>query len=106
MAVLATNLATLLGSDQVVQYPWPGMLSPSVKIDIDVHRFDGRLGDTVVLEASWLLRMAGRKQALQLRRVVIEESFSGRDYDALVAAKSKALAAFSRMIVTELKATE
>jgi hypothetical protein len=103
LSVMAENMTTLLGTDQVVTYPWPGGLNPSYRIEFDVHQFDGKLGDSVVLRVSWILKTPDQTDNTHLKRSTIVQPVSGPDYDALVAAKSMALEKFSRMILDEIK---
>jgi uncharacterized lipoprotein YmbA len=103
LSVMAENMTTLLGTDQVVIYPWPGGLNPLVRIEFDVHQFDGKLGDSVVLRVSWILKTPDQTDNTHLKRATIVQPVSGPDYDALVAAKSKALEKLSRMILDEMK---
>ena len=103
LSVMAENMTTLLGTDQVVVYPWPGGLNPLIRIGFDVHQFDGKLGDSVVLRVSWILKAPEKTDKTQLKRATIVQPVLGPDYDALVAAKSKALEKLSRMIVDEMK---
>lgn len=103
LSVMAENMTTLLGTDQVVTYPWPGGLNPSVRIEFDVHQFDGKLGDSVVLRVSWILKTADKTDNTHLKRSNIVQPVSGPDFDALVAAKSMALERLSRIILEEMK---
>jgi len=103
LSVMAENIMTLLGTDQVVVYPWPGNLNPSYRIEFDVYQFDGKLGDSVVLRVSWILKTPDKTDNTHLRRATIVQPVSGDDFDALVAAKSKALEKFSHMILDEIK---
>ncbi len=103
LSVMAENMATLLGTDQVVVYPWPGGLNPLYRLEFDVHQFDGKLGDAVVLNVSWILKTPDKTDNTHLKRATIVQPVSGPDFDALVAAQSKALEKLSRMIVDEMK---
>ena len=103
LSVMAENMATLLGTDQVVVYPWPGGLNPSYRIEFEVHQFDGKLGDSVVLRVSWILKTPDKTDNTHLKRSTIVQPVSGPDFDALVAAKSMALEKLSRMILDEMK---
>ena len=103
LSVMAENMTTLLGTDQVVVYPWPGNLNPLYRIEFDVHQFDGKLGDSVVLRVTWILKTPDKTNNTHLKRSTVVQPVSGADYDALVAAKSKALEQFSRMILDEMK---
>ena len=103
LSVMAENITTLLGTDQVVIYPWPGGLNPKYRIEFDVHQFDGKIGDSVVLSVSWILKTPDQTNNTHLKRSTIVQPVSGDDYDALVAAKSMALEKLSRMILDEMK---
>ena len=103
LSVMAENMTALLGTDQVVVYPGPGGLNPSVRIEFDVHQYDGKLGDSVVLNVSWILKTAEKTDNTHLKRSTIVQAVSGPDFDALVAAKSKTLEKLSRMIIDEMK---
>ena len=103
LSVMAENMTTLLGTDQVVIYPWPGGLNPKYRIEFDVHQFDGKIGDSVLLRVSWILKTPDKTNNTHLKRSTIVQPVSGDDYDALVAAKSKALERFSRIIIDEMK---
>ena len=103
ISVMAENMTRLLGTDQVVTYPWPGGLKPLYRIEFDVHQFDGKIGDSVVLRVSWILKTPDQTNNKHLKRSTIVQPVSGDDFDALVAAKSKALEKFSRIILDEMK---
>jgi len=103
LSVMAENMTILLGTDQVVVYPWPGGLNPLYRLEFEVHQFDGKLGDSVVLSVSWILKTPEKTDNTHLKRATIVQPVSGPDYDALVAAKSMALEKLSRMIVDEMK---
>ena len=103
LSVMAENITTLLGTDQVVIYPWPGGLNLKYRIEFDVHQFDGKIGDSVVLRVSWILKTPDQTNNTHLKRSTVVQPVSGDDYDALVAAKSKALEKLSRIILDEMK---
>jgi uncharacterized protein len=99
---IADNLATLLGSDRIVVFPWPSATSIEHHVAIDVIRFDGSLGGTVLLEARW--RVLGHaKKELALHYSELTETTGESGYPALVAAMSRALAALSRNIANAVK---
>ena len=103
LSVMAENMTILLGTDQLVVYPWPGGLNPLYRLEFEVHQFDGKLGDSVVLSVSWILKTPEKTDNTHLKRATIVQPVSGPDYGALVAAKSMALEKLSRMIVDEMK---
>lgn len=103
LSVLASNISILLGTDQVFVYPWLDKLNPAYRIDIEVYRFDGKLGDSVTLHAGWILRTHNQKNQVRLKRSMISEPVTGNEFDALISAKSRAVEKFSVLIVEELK---
>jgi uncharacterized protein len=101
--VLAENVAALLGTDRVLAYPWGDRLEPAYGVALDVQQFDGDLGGAVVLKATWIVTGREGKTPLAVRKTEIQEPVSGTDYDALVSAQSRALAALSREIAGEIR---
>ena len=101
--VLAENVAALLGTDRVLAYPWGDRLDPAYRVALDVQQFDGDLGGAVVLKATWIVTGREGQAPVAVRKSMIQEPVSGRDYDALVAAHSRAAAALSREIAEEIR---
>jgi hypothetical protein len=101
--VLAENVAALLGTDRVLAHPWGDRLDPAYRVALDVQQFDGDLGGTVVLKATWIVTGREGKTPLSVRKSDIQEPVSGKDYDALVVAHSRAVAALSREIAGEIR---
>jgi uncharacterized protein len=101
--VLTQNISIIGGSNQVFAFPWSGSFKPAYRVVLDVHQFDGRLGDSVELNVSWMVK---KNQTIPdspvFRRSVIKQAVSGNDYDALVKAKSEALKTLSQAIVDEI----
>lgn len=103
LRVLTENLSALLGSDRVVSYPWAERLEPTYRVALDVQQFDGQLGQAVVLKVTWIVTGREGKTPLAVRKSDIREPVSDKDYDALVAAHSRAVAALSREIADEIR---
>ena len=101
--VLAENIAALLGTDRVLEYPWGDRLDPAYRVALDVQQFDGQLGETVALRVTWVVTGRDGKAPLAVRKSMIQEPVSGKDYDALVAAQSRAVAALGREIAVEVR---
>ena len=100
--VLAENISLLLTTDRVAVYPWEADFKPHYRIALDIRYFEGQLGENVLLDVVW--RVSGQEsQKIQVVKTsVIKEPLSAPDYDALVAAKSQAIAQLSREIVQEI----
>ncbi len=102
--VLAQNLSLLLDTQYVAQYPRQGDRPITYRIEIDIHEFEGRLGNGVRLNAAWTVKDHDSNGVLATRRSVIQEPASSNDYDSLVAAQSAAVAALSTKIADEITA--
>jgi len=102
LAAVTQDIATLLGSDRVVAYPWTRFITPDFRVPLEIHRFDGALGHEVTLEATWAVRYGEEHAPRVVRRTSVVEPATGPDYADLVAAHSRALAALSREIAAEL----
>ena len=103
MRVLATNLSILLQTNWVATHPWEDYFQPTYRIVLDVQRFDGSPGEEMVLNATWTITGHDGRNALLVRKSIITQPVSGKDYEAFVSAKSRVLATFSREIATEIK---
>ena len=101
--VLAKNISILLPSDRVAVYPWGEQFSPTYRVKLDVEQFDGQLGERVVLDVTWMVTDQEGTKKLVVRKSLIEEPVSDKNYEALVEAKSNALTTLSRTIVEEIR---
>jgi hypothetical protein len=84
-------------------YPWGDQFSPTYQIKLDVQQFDGQLGESVVLDVTWMVADQEGTNKLVVRRSLIEEPVPDNNYEALVVAESNALATLSRTIVQEIR---
>ena len=103
LQVLTTNLAGLLQTNLVAAYPWEDYFEPDYRIFIDVRRFDGELGQDVVLDVTWTVTGGSARDVLLVRRSVLRAPVDGMEYSDLVAAKSGLLADLSREMAREIK---
>ena len=101
--VLAKNISILLPTDRVAVYPWGEQFSPTYRLKLDVEQFDGQLGERVVLDVTWMVTDQEGTNKLLVRKSLIEEPVSDKNYEALVEAKSNALNTLSRTIVEEIR---
>ncbi len=101
--VLAENLAVLLSTDDVVQYPWKRSARVDYQIIVTVNRFDAaRAGDTV-LHARWTVDDGDGHTLVAPRASRIAEPAGSPDYEAIVRAGSRALEELSRQIGEALR---
>jgi uncharacterized lipoprotein YmbA len=100
--MIAENLSRLLCVREIVLFPWKPSRLPQYRVELEVLQMDGTLGGALSLEAWWSVTYGGDKKARITRKAAYSEPVSGRDYDALVQAHSRALAAVSRDIAAVL----
>jgi uncharacterized lipoprotein YmbA len=102
LRVLSANLSILLKTNQVATHPWEDYFKPTYRVVLDVHQFDGSLGEQVMLIVTWTITGRDGRNALLVRKSMLTQPVSGKDYEAFVAAKSVILATFSREIAAEI----
>ena len=102
LRVLTKNISMLLPAGRVSAYPWTDQFSPTYRIPLAVDQFDGQFGGHVVLNVTWSVR--NQEVAIEpvIKHTRIKEPVSAENYDALVEAQSRAIAALSRTIVDEI----
>ena len=92
--VLAEDISSRLPAGRYSVAPWTPYLESQVpasyRVEVLVDRFDGRLGDSVLLKAQWTV-FAGNRSMLLKRESLIRERVDGGSYDALVGAMNGAL---------------
>ncbi len=105
--VLAQNISIITGSDQIFKYTSSVNQTPAYRITLDVHQFDGLLGESVLLNVSWAVIASGPNPVNNImKRSFIKQPVAGNDYEAMVKAQSEALKMLSQEIVDELKRSE
>lgn len=103
LRTLAKNISTLMPADRVAVYPWTDQFAPNYRIQLTVEQFDGMFGEEVVLNVKWSVwNQKDTKQAI-FKHIRIKEPISAENYDALVAAQSRAIETLSQAIVVEIE---
>ncbi|MGB3095769.1 MAG: PqiC family protein [Candidatus Deferrimicrobiaceae bacterium] len=103
--VLAENLSVLLSKDHVTVLRWGGdatLFPAEYRVGVDVMRFEGAIGESVILAAQWYVQREEDKKILSAHESNVREPVEGQDYDALVGAMSRALATLSREIAAAI----
>jgi uncharacterized lipoprotein YmbA len=99
--VLVEDISGLLPADRFSVIRWipyvEGHVPTSCRVEVFVDRFEGTLGDSVLLKAQWEV-LARNRSLLLKRESLIREQINGGNYDALVAAMSSALERLSQDI--------
>lgn len=102
--VIAVNLSNMLESNRVYVIPRRQRVSLDFQVAIDVARLDGRLGESAVLGARWILYGKSTQEPLLSRVTIVDEPTENASYDALVAAASRTLEVLSREIAEAIDA--
>jgi len=103
LRVVTMNLSTLLQSSLVVAFPWEDYFDPDYRIYMEIHQFDGQLGQYAQLDVTWAIIGREARQILLVRKSLIREPVQGEDYDNFIAAKSRILGTLSRQIAQGIK---
>ena len=102
--VVAADLGRLLGTARTTAYPAAESRDTGYRVTLDVQRFDATPGQGADVDVAWHVhRLAGG--AIRDGRTTAHEAASG-EYEALVAAQSRALATVSRDIAQAIAALQ
>jgi uncharacterized protein len=96
--VLARNLGQLIGTDQIVQFPWFSNVKLDYKIELNVTRFDADQSGVVTLNARWIIREARSDRVLLVHEGSLTQPASTTSTAAEVAALSQSLGSLSQAI--------
>jgi uncharacterized protein len=101
--VLSENLSILLETDKLIQYPFIGAIPIDFRILLSLNRFEGSPGGEVSLDAAWAILEGPEKKEGLSHRSQIAEPVNGSNYQALVAAQSRAVERLSREIAKAIQ---
>jgi uncharacterized lipoprotein YmbA len=94
---IAGDLTVLLGSDRVAVASRAIPETRALRVRVDIQQFESIAGDAVTIDARWSVR-GNMDDAGATGRSLVREAVTGPDFDALVAAHSRALGRVSRDI--------
>jgi uncharacterized protein len=100
--VLARNLGQLIGTDQIVQFPWYSNAKLDYKIELNVTRFDADQSGVVTLNAKWIIREARSDRVLLVHESALTQPASSTSTAAEVAALSQSLGSLSQGIANAI----
>ena len=102
LSVLANDFARLLGTARVVAYPAEARFAANYRVLLDVHEFEGVLGEKVTLRVRWTIAAVKDGRALVVEESSFEQPVASKSYEDLVSAESAALGALSREIAERI----
>lgn len=103
--VVAENLSSMLGTAQVTLFPQSSAGGASYRVAIDILHFDSDLGKAANLDATWTVR-SSKNEVLRRGRTVLTEATQNAEFDALVAAHSRAIGRLSTEISRAIQEIE
>ncbi|UFS70802.1 PqiC family protein [Geomonas sp. RF6] len=101
--VLAQNLGSLLGTEQVSSYPQNAGADAQYRVQVDVQRFEALPGKSVTVEALWQIKRSA-DNAQGRGHSLVREPVQGDGYEPLVAAYSRALSRVSAELAQAIRA--
>jgi len=102
--VLEANLTNLLQTDSINVFQASESSIPiDYRLEVDVLRLDGNLGDQVTLIAQWALLEAEEDDLKLMRRSEYQEQAVDNTYKELVFAKSRTIERLSQDIAAAVK---
>ena len=103
--VLEENLTHLLQADSIsVSFASESSIPFDYRLEVDVLRLDGNLGDQVTLVAQWTLLEAEEDDLKLMRRSEYQEQTADDTYRELVLAKSRTIEQLCRDMATAIRA--
>jgi uncharacterized lipoprotein YmbA len=93
--ILTQNLSILLGSDQIIAYPWPIDQKPRYRVEIQVLRFESNSAGEAQLSARWAVIDDTGKEAPNLKESRLTRAAKEKSTDGAVAALSETVADLS-----------
>jgi len=104
LQILIDNVVALSQSKKVAPYPWPTALEPDRRVMGEVSEFEAGPDGEVVLRVRWVVQSPGKPEEAAVHLGEYREAAAPGDFDAMVAAMSRALARWSRDIAMALAA--
>jgi uncharacterized protein len=104
--VLTQNLSILLGSDQIIPYPWPLDQKPHYRVEIQVLRFESNSAGEAQLSARWAVIDDTGKETPNLKASRLTRRAKEKSTDGSVAALSETVADLSREIAQTVIAVD
>jgi uncharacterized lipoprotein YmbA len=104
-AVLAENLAGILGTPAVTVFPRQPGANANYRVAVDLQRFESKPGVSAVMEATWIVRRA-KDGTARTGRTSVGEAVQDRSFEALAAAHSRAAARLSADIADAIRALD
>lgn len=103
--VLSEDLATMLGTQRIEQYPWSLAMKIDYQLEVEVQRFETSSDGRTQLVASWIIR-DGRDDKILYASKTDTSTPAGSDATSASAALSADLATMCREIAAQIGALD
>lgn len=103
LRVLGENLGQLLGTSRILVEPAEARFPLDFRVIADVLSFEGTAGGEVAFKVRWAVLDPYLAQALVVRENSYRSRARGEDPEAMIAALSETVAAFSRDLAAQLR---
>jgi uncharacterized protein len=100
--VLAENLSLLIPTEHILLNDWPRSATLDYQVRVDVLHFDGWMGGESSLIVRWSI-LDGAERELLSKKLHLNASTGGRDYEAMVMAMNQMLETLSRDIAVAVQ---
>ena len=100
---LGADLGTLLDTERVAVYPAEAWFPIDYRLALQVERFDGSPGGTLVLSVRWTIKGEGAAEGSKTGHSVIDEPVAGDTVDDLVRAHDAAVRKFAMEIAERIR---
>lgn len=101
--VLVANLASQLGTERIVSYPWKSSVDPEMTVEMTVEKFEYGNGK-VWLTASWQAYADNGREAVAFRRTELSRD-SDENYNAISANLSELMGEVSAQVAQAVRAS-
>jgi uncharacterized lipoprotein YmbA len=103
LRVLAQDLSAVLGTRDVVLFPWYAEQQPELQVSVSIRRFEIDPEGAALLEARYEVTRPGHGGPATLRDFAVRKAPSGPGTAASVAALSEALADLARDVAAHVR---
>jgi len=103
--VVVENLVAMLGTPRVTLFPQTASPDADYRAAIEVQRFESAPGDAATLDAVWTV-IRSKDGKSQMGRTTVRDAVQEKDYGALAAAHSRAVARLSSDIADAVRALD
>ena len=101
--IIGENISILLPTNQVMLSQEINLVPYDFQVIVNIRKFDGTLGGAITLNADWTVAGKGKDKTVIAKKLVLQESTNGADYQDYVAAQSRLLENLSREISDEIR---